>query len=248
MLISSITKRSVGELPFAVRHSGMKRKTGYKQNGNKKKTKKNQVIRPLGSKAMESRLMGPQAPVKLHYSTRFSLNPGVLGAVSSYVFRLSSIFDPDFTGVGHQPVGHDQYAALYERYQVYEVEYHVEFANRSTTQNQTVGYRLSDVSNTSVERDVNIENGNCEWTLIGAIGAPTRKFTGSVYLNNIHGLSYQQYMANDDYGAQFGNNPAESGYLVVWAGGLGDDTDPVDVVVHMVYKTKLMGTQLTSLS
>lgn len=37
-------------------------------------------------------------------------------AVASYVFRMNSLFDPDFSGTGHQPYYFDQLAALYSRY------------------------------------------------------------------------------------------------------------------------------------
>lgn len=40
------------------------------------------------------------------------------GALSYQSFRANSIFDPDQTGSGHQPSGHDQWAALYNNYVV----------------------------------------------------------------------------------------------------------------------------------
>lgn len=210
--------------------------------------KKKKMFNKNTSKNMAKRITGPNLPVSLHYSTRVALNPSVGGLLAGYQFRLGSIHDPDFTGVGHQPVGHDQLAALYERYQVWKVDYHIEFANRSTTENQCVGYRCSDVADISTDRDVNIENGNSEWSLVGYNGNGKKTFIGSVYIHNIHGVTYKQYMANDDYGAVFGNNPGEDAFLTIFADGMGDDTDPVDAVVELVYHCKLMGSKLTALS
>lgn len=47
--------------------------------------------------------------------------------IADYVFRGNSVFDPDFTGVGSQPLGHDQWSALYRRYRVLasKIEIHV---------------------------------------------------------------------------------------------------------------------------
>lgn len=229
---------------------GAKRPQSSRNYGRKKsKTyKKMQVLRPLSSKDTSCRLAGPSTVVRFLYSTRFSINPGVGGLAGSQVFRLGSIFDPDFTNVGHQPVGHDQYALLYERYQVYEIEYHVEFCNRDTAQNQCVGVRFSDVTDTSTDRDVNIENGYVEWAVLGPSQAGPRTFRGKVYNHAVHGVTYKQYMGNDDYGAQFGSNPVEDAFMVLFADGLGDDSDAVDGVVSIVYKTKLTGTKLTALS
>jgi len=39
-------------------------------------------------------------------------------AVTNYVFRMNSLFDPDFTGTGHQPYYFDQFATIYQRYTV----------------------------------------------------------------------------------------------------------------------------------
>lgn len=41
-----------------------------------------------------------------------------LGSIANTVFRMNSLFDPDFTGTGHQPMYYDRYAALYSNYRV----------------------------------------------------------------------------------------------------------------------------------
>ncbi len=216
-----------------------------------RKTRKRDVsmVRSISSKNMQKRIQGSSTAVSLHYNELNPLNSGVAGTTASYVFRLSSIFDPSFTGVGHQPLGRDQLEPLYERYQVYKVDFHIEFANRATANNQRVGYRISDVPDTDVDPDVNIENGNCEWSMINTKDGNGRvAFFGSVWLNEVHGVSYKQYMANDDYGANFNANPSEEAYLIVFVDGLGFDPDPVDCNTHLVYHTKLMGSKLTGLS
>jgi len=40
------------------------------------------------------------------------------GVPTPYQWRCNSIYDPDYTGTGHQPYGHDQYAAIYNHYMV----------------------------------------------------------------------------------------------------------------------------------
>lgn len=55
--------------------------------------------------------------VKMKYCTQVNFNPALLNA-ASHIFRANSIFDPDFTGSGGQPYGHDQYQAIYTSYRV----------------------------------------------------------------------------------------------------------------------------------
>lgn len=53
----------------------------------------------------------------LRYTSYFNLSVSVSGA-AQYFLRCNSVYDPDFTGVGSQPRGYDQYAALYNQYTV----------------------------------------------------------------------------------------------------------------------------------
>lgn len=47
-------------------------------------------------------------------------------AASSWTFQLNGLYDPDVTTTGHQPMGYDQFAALYEHYKVVGVRCQLE--------------------------------------------------------------------------------------------------------------------------
>lgn len=209
-----------------------------------------QMVRSVSTKSMAGRLLGRAMPAKLHYSDYGTVNPGVGGIASSITFNLSSIYDPNVSGAGHQPLGHDQLALLFERYQVWKVDFHIEFSVPSDTSSCRVGYRVSDASTAVSSETELIENGNAEWALLTPAGGSKDhvKFVGSVDIPEVHGLSYKQYMANDDYGAVFGSNPTESAYFFIWADGLGVDTNTMNVAYHFVYHTKVMGAALTNQS
>lgn len=55
---------------------------------------------------------------KLHYCDVVQLAASA-GAPGIYQFRMNSLFDPDYTGTGHQPQWFDQLAAVYATYRVY---------------------------------------------------------------------------------------------------------------------------------
>lgn len=54
---------------------------------------------------------------KLKYGDVIQLTAGA-GTVALWQFRLTSLYDPDFTGTGHQPQWFDQIAGVYWKYRV----------------------------------------------------------------------------------------------------------------------------------
>lgn len=124
-------------------HKGSKRRDG---NGRPKKNRngKNRASRDLvgGGKSASStptRITESWMPLfpssitkTLRYSTSFNLGAAV-GAVSTYVFRANDLFDPDFTGTGHQPMGFDQLMLWYNHFCVIRARIKVTFKNYGTT-------------------------------------------------------------------------------------------------------------------
>lgn len=85
--------------------------------------------------------------VRMRYCTPIQLNAGVGGSVNYHRFRANSIYDPDFTGVGHQPYGHDTYATLYNHYVVLGSKINVTFVpagNNSASETSVVGIKTDD--------------------------------------------------------------------------------------------------------
>ncbi len=67
----------------------------------------------------------------LPYADQFVFTGATLSAVfgNENSFRLNSLFDPDYTGTGHQPYGFDQVTPFYSRYMVDEVNIRVTFSD-----------------------------------------------------------------------------------------------------------------------
>lgn len=102
------------------------------------------TLRRRGTRTVlgKSRWMGTIFPqrcmVKLPYSQPSNvLVPDGLLAARGWLFRLNSVYDPDYTSLfGHQPRGLDQWAALYAQYRVHACSYNVEYY--CTTADNTV--------------------------------------------------------------------------------------------------------------
>lgn len=115
----------------------------YARKGTRKPKRKTSR-RPPASRRRTPRISGPfrqinsadpfrsKMSVKLQYTESHHCYSGALGVFGpEHEFRLNSIFDPDKSGVGHQPYGYDQLALLYRKYKVNAVAVEIIFTDPS---------------------------------------------------------------------------------------------------------------------
>jgi len=85
----------------------------------KKNKKRNYKKRKSGTVAMRANgrlnVLPQSILVKMRYVEQIDINPAA-GVPASAIFSASSIYDPNPTGTGHQPMGHDQWLNFYNRY------------------------------------------------------------------------------------------------------------------------------------
>lgn len=160
-----------------------------------------------------------QKVVRLRYvSDRFSLNPA-LGGIASHVFRANSIYDPDFTGVGHQPYGHDTWQTLYNHYTVLGSKIVCRLQSTSGTPSASfglVGIRLDDSGASLATLGLNVEAGRCNYRYIGTDDSSH----GMVTLRKNYSARKmwgRMYNASGTQRATFGFNPSEEVYYVITA-------------------------------
>lgn len=61
--------------------------------------------------------LGNRKLVRHKYSELITLNPGI-GSMATYTFILNSLYDPNYSSTGHQPLGFDQMTAFFSHYTV----------------------------------------------------------------------------------------------------------------------------------
>lgn len=225
--------------------------TKKRSRSRRKSRKTDVVLRPIASKGMQHRTVGTVMPATLQYYDFFNLGADAsLFAVQT--FRLSSLFSPDanLAPSAHQPMGFDQLTPLFERYQVWKVDYKIVMHNTDADFVQQVGYYVSDQETTPSLFGTCVEQALGEWNQVGVQGSGNDRvtFQGSVRLNDIHGVSYTQYMGNDDYGALVSANPIENVYLHVTQSGFGANRDGVTCSIHLQMHAKMMGANVTTAS
>lgn len=147
---------------------------------------------------------------KMKYGTTTTTSLG-----GQAVFNLNSLFDPDRTGVGHQPYGFDPLANLYNRYRVISCGWRIQTPTGATG-NPIIIAALpnNDLGLTYVATDEMLENPRCKWVMNNP-GAPINTLKGKQYLPKLMGRSKAQYMADDNYQAIVTTSPNELGLLYI---------------------------------
>lgn len=134
--------------------------------------------------------------------------------INNWQIRLNSIFDPDFTGGGHQPYGRDQLAGLYARYRVLSCSYAIQ-AWSSDGHAICVSALPANESHLFSSVSEARENPRCRFIVQAGTGSEFKTLRGRVNLPSLVGRTKAQYMSDDRYQATQGSNPAENAYLNV---------------------------------
>lgn len=229
-----------------------KRKRVVPYGGGAKKTKATYSKAPrfklMKQASTSSKKAFTRVVLKYSENTTF-LNPGISGTAGTYVFAANGLYDPNITGVGHQPSGFDEYMKLYNEYVVVGSTIKVVFANADDTYPQQVGVSLLDFSTTSADTRKYIENGNTNWTICSARGGGKDVVT-LTHEANIRKFSTQDVFNEQGFAGTVSANPADTHYYHIWAVAADGSTDTavVNFQVEITYDVYFRDTSFTDLS
>jgi len=199
---------------------------------------------PYGmSRAFEADPFPPRRFVKFTYGQLISLSNGAAGVYGTgQTFRLNSLFDPDLTGVGHQPYGYDQVSLVYQKFKTFRAEVEVTFLNQSAS--LLCGLEVLGPDDTAVLAGVAPEyplerpTGEC-LPLPGAYLSPTR-FRKIIDMHQVIGMSKLAFDADlDGTCHQVGANPLRPVTFKIAVaeptGTLGQGAVTVQAMVRITY-------------
>jgi len=180
--------------------------------------------------------------VKLRYVESITINPGV-AVLGYYYFRANSLFDPNQTGVGHQPMTFDMWAGLYNHYTVIGAKCTVHFVgdHLGTQTGCVFGVALTDDATSTSDPTTLVENGTSGYRLVTASGVSNatrmprfvKKFSAKKFFSVVNPMDNTSRI-----GAPVTSNPTEEAYFAVFLGpvpGLGQDIAAYNLMVHIEY-------------
>ena len=173
------------------------------------------VARNRGDKAFAVTPVGNRSGiVKLKYACTVSLSQ----TVSKHIFRWNSLFDPDYTGTGHQPFMHDQLSGIWRNYHVLGARVRVR-GTPGSGQTEPVCFGVY------TERDVTSAHGNINQLMEkpGAVTALIAPSTAVGYRTVTLNWSAKKHFTvtnvldESDLGAATDASPTKVGWLYVGA-------------------------------
>lgn len=172
---------------------------------------------------------------KLRYCDVIQLT-STLGSIATNTFNANSIFDPDATGVGHQPLYRDQYFAIYDQYTVLGSKITVTFQPYQVDQAWVVGIVGDDDSSISSTLTTRMEQNNSVWRLIGT--NDNGPYQLSLTYSPIKDIGVD--VKNDGFSqTAMGSNPSELFCFAVWASEVNASlTGMCQVAVEIEYTVK----------
>lgn len=194
--------------------------------------------------------------VKLTYADNFHhdvIQNGSAGGTQ--FFRMNSIFDPDQTGTGHQPIMRDLWASQYDYYAVLQCDYTMRFYNASYdgvtftaagTNSQRIGsVNLAFLRTTNSAEFASLNNG-LAYPMLEAKNVSPYMINPEESLELTGSLTQGDFMLDakdadsDPTWTSVGSNPAISrhfGYILSpcqWTGLVGVNETPCSTIIVQV--------------
>jgi len=164
-----------------------------------------------------------------------------------YTFRANSLFDPDVTSTGHQPLYFDQYIASYEKYRVFKTHIRVRVTN-NTQQfvNELVVIPASQIPTLTSISMAREQARSVTTGPLPAFQSVPKTIELSLSTKTVLGLQRSQ-IYDQDYGAIFSANPVELWYysLYAWSSSTGID---LVVDVELIFECEFYDRAPLSLS
>lgn len=175
---------------------------------------------------------------RLRYAQIISIDPSNSGLSATHVFRANSLYDPDLTGAGHQPLYRDELALIYGKYCVMGAKCTMTPIIEGIPQTSQFYYGLAHGNNTSDYQTMSLENLLEQERTSKVLrtqpantyiaNAPISKMiTAKTYFSLKKDL--QKNGKDDTVSAAMGANPALQHYFICWGVHPTGATEPTAV-------------------
>lgn len=157
---------------------------------------------------------------KLRYQGLTTINPGVVGIAGVHVISANGLFDPDITGVGHQPRGFDQFMNMYDHYTVVGAKITVSYSQLfgNSYDSMQIGLSLKDSPAVYTDPNDYQEGRNVRSGIMASTSANQASHTKTLTIHSstkkFLGVSHP--LSSSIIRGDASANPAEGAYFHIW--------------------------------
>lgn len=170
---------------------------------------------------------------KLRYSTTFQLTC-TSGAAATYVFRANDLFDPDYTGTGHQPMGFDQMILFYNHFVVLSAKIKATVRNKTNTSPFTACVRVDSNVTPITVIDRVLEFGGLVTAEVDTLSSACQLLELGVDIPKFQGLNRANALADSQLRGDAASSPGELVlfHVQIWDTAAFTSTANIDVVLE----------------
>jgi hypothetical protein len=163
-------------------------------------------------------VFGPSYRTTLLYSLTGQTLTSSSGVIANYIFTANGLYDPDISGIGHQPMAFDQLMLFFEQYTVINSRIRIECLNNTPAANSMVRLYVSPDASPLTDPQRIVENG---LLVQGLVSSNTNahlflELELSCDIRKYFGRNSPREMVNDpDVSGNSGANPVEQVYYII---------------------------------
>lgn len=173
-----------------------------------------------------------QRIAKLRYCEQITLT-STLGAMVSHAFSANGLYDPNLTGTGHQPMGYDQWAGLFNHYVVLGSKLTMRINSDGGLQGIT-GVYLSDDTTIPYSDGVQIVEAKRGGSVVVANQRNQVSVNGYYSAKKFFNVKdVKDNLAR--LGASVTSNPTEQGSYIIYFNTLNGTTESLNIIVQIDY-------------
>ncbi len=201
------------------------------------------MVTKLPTSSMFRSILPNRYHCTLKYCSAKTYTTGVNGIVgTTNTFQLNGLYDPDTTGVGHQPYGFDQLATFYKLYTVRNARVNI-IVTASDDPANYLAWMVQPNSDSAVlagsTLEVVSEYDVMNFMCLGqsTSGVPYQQVTlPNLSLPDLEGVTWPAYMGMEDFRALTTTNPANSTRFVVGLGNsAGNASKTATIIVEIFF-------------
>lgn len=178
--------------------------------------------------------------VKLPYYEDFSLI-NAAGSNANYFWNINSIWDPNRSGVGHNPSGYANWSMIYNRYRVIGVKARVTYTATPENTVPAVPFIYAGNETSQGGGAEHLEQPHTKQrVLVASGGRNTVILTKYFNIPRLAGVSTAAYKGSDRYQAQMGSSPTEVITMTAGIHSMSGFVQPLyNCAIHLTYLVEL---------